>query len=98
MQRLGRGSIAVALSNLRVGHERFHKRLQVWILESAHKLRQRSPKFANVFGSLWEIVGKVDVGLFHAPQLVNGELKPILVLVDQTLDLEKVVLFEDGDE
>ena len=98
VKRLGRGSIAVALGNFRVRHEQFDQRFQVRILERGHKLRQRSPEFADVFGGLGQVVGEVDIALVHAPQLVNRELKTILVLVDEALDLEKVVLLEDGDE
>ena len=98
MKGLGRGSIAVALGNLRVRHEQFDQRLQVRILERGHKLRQRSPEFADVLGGLGQVVGEVDIAFFHAPQLVNRELKTILVLVDEPFDLEKVVLLEGEDE
>ncbi len=96
MKGLRRRSIAVALGNFRVRHEQFDQRLQVRILERRHKLRQRSPEFTDVLGGLGQVVGEVDIAFFHAPQLVNRELKTILVLVDQPFDLEKVVLFE-GD-
>jgi len=67
-------------------------------LERGHKLRQRSPEFADVLGGLGQVVGEVDLSFFHAAQLVNGELKTILILIDEPLDLEKVVLLEGEDE
>src|SRR5208337_5214357 len=82
MKRLGRGGIAVALGDFRVRHEQFHQRLQVRILEGGDKLGQRSPKFADVLGGLGQVVGKVDLSFFHAPQLMNRELETIFVLVD----------------
>src|SRR5208337_5265721 len=98
MKRLGGGGVAVALGDLGVGHEQFHQRLQLRILERGDKLGQRPPELADVLGGFRQVVGEVDLSFFHAPQLVNGELKAILVLVDESLDLEEVFLLEDVDE
>ena len=65
------------------------------ILKPGNKLRQRPPEFANIFGGLGKIVGEIDLGFFHAPQLVNRQLKTILIFIDQTLDFEKIILLEE---
>src|SRR5208282_4893009 len=98
VKSLGGGGIAVALSNLRIRHEQVDQRLQVGILQCGHKFGQRCPEFADVLGSLGQIIGEVDFRFFHAAELVNGELKTVLVLVDQPLNLEKVVLLEGQNE
>src|SRR5271165_6306522 len=68
------------------------------ILKRGYKFGQRSPEFADVLGGFGEVIGEIDFRLFHAAELVNGELKTILVFVDQPLDLEKVVLLESENE
>src|ERR1039458_2582014 len=87
MKGLGGGGIAVTLGDLRICHERLDQRFEMWILEGGHKLGQRSPEFSDVLLGLGQVVGEIDIAFFHAPQLVNGELKTILVLVDEPLDL-----------
>src|SRR5208283_3868823 len=98
MKSLGRGGVAVAFGNFRIRHEEFDQRLQVRILEAGDKFRQLPPQFPDILGGFRKVIGEVDLRLFHAPQLVNRELKTILVFVDKPLDLEKVVLLEDVDE
>src|ERR1700681_1042420 len=98
MQRLGRRRVAVALGDLRIRHEQFDQSLEVRILKGCDKLAQRSPEFADILGCLGQVVSEIDFGLCHAAEFVDGQLKSILVFVDQTLDLEEVVLLEAEDK
>ena len=98
MQCLGGRRVTVALGNIRIRHEQFNQRLQMRILKARDELGQRPPQFAYILGRLRQVVGEVDLGFRHAPQFVNRQLKPILVFVDQALDLEKVILLEAEDE
>ncbi len=52
------------------------------------------PELVDVLGGLGKIVGEVDLGFTQLAQLVDGELKAVLVLVDETFDLEEVILLE----
>ncbi len=62
-----------------------------------HELAQRLPKLINVFFRLGQVVGKIHFVLFALAQLVNGQLKTVVVLVKQALHLDKVVLIENVD-
>ena len=46
---------------------------------------------------LGQVVGEIDFRFPHAPQLVDGELKAVLVLIDQALDFDEVVLLKGVD-
>src|ERR1700722_2756713 len=98
MKRLRRGSIAIALGNLRVSHKQLNQRFQVRILNRGHEFTQRPPEFDNVLGRLLQVVGEIDINFFHPPEFVDRELITILVLIDQSLDLEEVILIKHGDE
>ena len=60
----------------------------------ATKSASVAPELANVFCCLGKIVGEIDFAFLHAPQLVDGELETVLVFVDQSLDLEEIILLE----
>ena len=48
----------------------------------------------NVFGGLGKVIREVDFRFAQLAQLVDCELKAVLVLVDEALDLEEVILLE----
>ena len=68
------------------------------ILERSHKLSQRPPQFADIFGGFGQVVGEIDLCFFHPTELVDRQLEAVLILVNQPFDFEEVVLLEDGDE
>ena len=94
MQGFGRGSIAIGGSDFRIGHESLDERLEMGILERGDKVRKNLPELVDVFGGLGKVVGEVDFGFAQFAQLVDRELKAVLVLVDEAFDLEEVILLE----
>src|SRR6266576_4844571 len=94
MQGLGGRGVPVSMCNLRIGHESFNQRLQVRILQSADEIPQGLPQFVNVLGGFRKVVSEVDFAVAQSTDFVNRELKAILVLVEETFDLEEVVLFK----
>src|SRR5579862_7894701 len=94
MQRLSRGSIAVGGSDFRIGHEGLNEGLEVRVLERGNKGREGLPKFVDVLGSFGKIVREVDLAVPQLAQLVDRELKAVLVFVDEALDFEEVILLE----
>ena len=49
-------------------------------------------------GGLGKVVGEVDFGFAQLAQLVDGELKAVLVLVDEAFDLKEIVLLEGVED
>ena len=97
MQSLGRWCVAVGLGNLGVAHECLNQRLKMRILKRLYKRCKRSPQLVDVFRSLWEVIRKINFRIAHLAQLVDGELKTVLVLVEQAFGLDEVVLLEYVD-
>ena len=98
MQGLGSGSVAVGGGDFRIGHEGLNERLQMRILEGRDEGRQGLPEFVDVLGGLGKVVGEIDFGFAQLAQLVDGELKAVLIFVDQAFDLEEVVLLEGVED
>ena len=94
MQGLGGGGIAVGGGDFRIGHESLHQRLEMRILKRRDEAGQSLPEFVDVFGGLGKVVGEIDFGFAQLAQLVDSELKAILVFVDEAFDLEEVILLE----
>ena len=63
----------------------------------ATKLGQGAPELADILGGLGQVVGEVDFGFVQAAQLVDGDLKTVLVFVEQAFDFDEVVLLEGVD-
>src|SRR5229473_469400 len=97
MQSLGGRRIAVSFCNFRIGHEGLNQCLEMGIPKSSHKARQGPPHLADVFSCLRQVIGEIDFGFSHAAKLVDGELEPVLVLIDQPLDLDEVILAKGVD-
>src|SRR5689334_24184980 len=93
MQGLCGGSVAIRRSDIRVGHERLNERLQVRILKAGNIFGEGLPELVNVLRGLREIVAVVNFSIAQFSQLVDGQLETVFVFIDQTLDLEEVVLF-----
>src|ERR1700683_1197746 len=94
MQGFGCGSIAISGSDFRIGHESMNHQLEMAILERGDKVRKSLPELVDVFGGLGKVVGEVDFGFAQFAQLVDRELKAVLILVDEAFDLEEVILLE----
>src|SRR5579864_6117189 len=94
MQRLCGRSGAIRRGDIRVGHEGLNERLQVRILKAGNIFGEGLPELVNVLRGLREIVAVVNLTIAQFSQLVDGQLKTVLVFVQQTLDLEEVVLFK----
>ncbi len=97
MQSLRGRRAAISLGNFGICHEGFDERFQVGILETGHKAGESLPEFANVFGGFREVIREIDFRVVKLAEFVDRDLKPVLVLVQQTFDLEKVVLVESID-
>src|SRR5271156_3078766 len=97
MQGLGGGSVPVSGGNFCIGHESLYQRLEMKILKRRNKIRKRLPEFVDVPAGLGKIIGEFDLRFTELSQLVDGELEAALVLIDQALDLEKVILLEDDE-
>src|SRR5215468_7393720 len=94
MQCLCGGGIAVSLCDVRIGHEGLEQPSQMRILQRGYEVAQAFPKFINVLSCFWEVVSEFDFCIGQSAQLMNGELKTILVLVQQALNFEKVILLK----
>jgi hypothetical protein len=70
----------------------------VGILERRDKVREGLPEFVNILGGLWKVVGEVDFGVAQFAQLVDRELKAIFIFVNETFDLEEVILLESIED
>ncbi len=68
--------------------------LRLRILKTGYKIGQRLPQFANIFRGLGQIIGEIYFRISQATQLVNRDLKAVLVFVDQPFDFQEVVLLE----
>src|SRR6266496_1785864 len=67
------------------------------ISERLHEFHQRSPQLINVLGGFRKVIGKIDFGVRHSSELVDRQLKTVLILVEQPFDLQKVFLLEGVD-
>src|ERR1700720_2657262 len=94
MKRLGGRSVTVCSSNLWVRHKSLHERFQMRVLERRDEVSEGLPKVVDILCSLGKIVGEFDLRLAELTYLVDGELKAVLIFVDQTLDFEEIVLLE----
>src|ERR1700722_537808 len=94
MQRLRCWSVTISCSNCGIRHECLYQRLKVRILKRDDKCGQGPPQFVDIFRGLGKIVVKFDFGVAQLPQLVHVQLKTIFIFVDQTLDLEEVILLK----
>ena len=97
MQSFGRGRVAIGFRNFRIRHECFYQRFEVGIAKSSDESRQRLPQFADVFGGLRQIIGEVNFRIAQAAKFVDGDLKAVLIFVEQPFDFEEVVLLEGID-
>src|SRR5215472_7909100 len=64
------------------------------ILKSSNEVGQHLPKLVDILRGFGQIISKLDFRLTQLAQLMNGELKPLLVLVDQTFNFKKIVLLK----
>ena len=92
------GALRYAAGNFRISHERLHQRLEVRILKGGDESGQRLPELVDVLCGLWKVVRKFDFRFAQLAQLVDRELKPVLVFVDQAFDFEKIVLLEGVED
>src|SRR6202142_172294 len=97
VQSLGGGSIAVGFGNVGVSHEGFDQRPEMGVLKRSDEGCQGLPEFADVFGGFWQVVREVNLRLSQTAKFVNGDLEPVLIFVEQALDLEEIVLLEGVD-
>src|SRR5579863_9858867 len=86
MQSFRRWRVSICRRNFWVSHKSTHQRLQMRILERANKLAQRPPKLVDISACLRQIIGELNLRIAQLTQLVNGELKTVLILVDQAFD------------
>ena len=98
VQRLRRRRVLVVRGDLGVGHERFNQRLQVGVLKALDEIADRTPERVDILVGLGKVIGKIDFGLFQLAQLVHRQLELIVELIDQTLDLDEIVLLERVQE
>src|ERR1700681_1135308 len=89
MQCLRCRGVPIGGSDFRVGHERLDQPLEMRILERGYESRQSFPEFVHVLGGLGKVVSEVDLGFPQLAKLVNRELKSVLVLVNETFNLEE---------
>ena len=94
VHRLGRGRVAIVAGNLRIGHEQLQQTAQVGLPNGGDELAERLPEFIDILRCFGKVIGEVDLGGVHLADLVNRELPALVVLVDQSLDLDDVVLLE----
>ena len=66
--------------------------------ESRHEAGQSLPEFVDIFCGLRQVIGKFDFRFAQLAELVDGELKTVLVFVDEALDLEEIVLLEGFED
>src|SRR5438067_2084574 len=64
------------------------------ILKRADKLAESQPQFIDVLGGLGKIIGEIHLGIAQTAQLVDRKLEAVLILIEQSLDFEKVFLLE----
>src|SRR5215469_6316914 len=64
------------------------------ILKSSNKVGQHLPKLVDILRGFRQIISKLNFRLTQLAQLMNCELKPLLVLVDQTFNFKKIVLLK----
>src|ERR1700722_820029 len=64
------------------------------VLNRRDKAGQGLPELVDVFAGFWKVVRKVDFRFPQLAKLVDGELEAVLIFVDETLDLEEIVLLE----
>src|SRR4029077_6552975 len=94
VQGLGGWSHAIRLGNFGIGHEGLNQRLEVNILKAGDIAGQRLPQLADVFRSLGQVIGEIDFRIPETTELMDSDLKSILVFVEQALDLDEVILLE----
>src|ERR1700716_2405775 len=82
MQSLRRRSVTVSRSDFGISHKRQQQRFQMRILERSDEVRERLPKFVNVFSCLRKVVVEFDFRLAQLAQFVNCELEAVLILVN----------------
>src|ERR1700693_57179 len=92
MQCLGGGSVAIGSRDFRVRHKSTDQCLEMEVLERTDKIRQVLPEFVDISGSFRKIVGEFNFGIAQLTQLMDGELKAVLILVDQDFNLQEIVL------
>src|SRR5208337_2565412 len=97
MQGFRRGSTAIRGGDLRISHKGLEQRLEVSVLKRGDEIPQSLPEFVNVFGGLGKVVGEFNLRFTQLAQLVNGQLKAIFIPVDQSFNLEEVVLLEGAE-
>src|SRR5437899_8371700 len=90
MKTLRGRSATVSSRDFWVGHQRLHQGLQMRILKRADKLTESQPQFIDVLGGLGKIIGEIHLGIAQSAQLVDCKLEPVLILIEQSLDFEKV--------
>ena len=98
VQRLRRWRVLVVRGDLRIGHEGLDQRLQIRVLKALDEIAHRTPERVDIFVGLGKVIGKIDFGLFQLAQLVHRQLELVVELVDQTLDLDEIVLLERVEE
>src|ERR1700690_538936 len=56
---LGGGRVPVSFGYFRVCHEGFDEGLQIRIFKTSDEARKSLPKFADVLGGFWQVIGEV---------------------------------------
>src|SRR5215470_490379 len=67
------------------------------ILKSRNEVCEGLPKFADVLVCFWKVIREIDFCIGQQTQLVNGDLVAILVLIQESLNLDEIILVEDVD-
>ena len=67
------------------------------IFKAGDEACQNLPQFPDILGRLRQVVGKINFRLAQAAKLVDRKLEAIFVLVDQTFDLDEIVLVKGVD-
>src|SRR5215471_18195065 len=61
------------------------------ILKTSHKIDKRLPKLLDVLVGLRQVIRKINFRIAQATKLVHGELKAILIPVDESLHLDEII-------
>ena len=94
MNLLGGGRAAVPHGDLFVVEHGVEQALRCGSAMPATKPRSSRPHLAGVALGGREVVGELHLALVHAPHLVHGELRAVLVDLDQALHLDEIVAVE----
>src|SRR5437868_7423829 len=97
VKRFGRRGIAISLSDIGIGHERLNQSFEVGIFKACDEACQGLPQLPNILGRLRQVIGKVNFRVSQTAKLVDRKLKAILVLVDQTFNLDEIILLKGVD-